>query len=208
MSIYDNGFIGLSAKQKMLKRSFDLCFSVLGLLVTWWIVCFAWLAASLDTKSNGFFIQARVGRDGRIFQVVKIKTMRPRLGTTTTVTQRGDPRITRLGAFLRKSKIDELPQLWNVLRGDMSFVGPRPDVPGYADHLRGPERALLCVRPGITSPATIFYRNEEALLAEQPNPEEYNRSVIWPNKVRMNLEYIANWSLKWDVQLILKTVFE
>lgn len=198
---------GLKPAQAAFKRVFDLVFALLGLALAWWLIVIAWLAASVDTRSNGFFIQKRVGRNGKIFRVVKIKTMRPVEAFDTTVTRRGDPRITALGAFFRKTKIDELPQLWNVLLGDMSFVGPRPDVPGFADALQGEERAMLSIRPGITGPATLKYRNEEELLAEQENPELFNREVIWPDKVKINLEYIRGWSLRRDIQLILETVF-
>jgi len=198
---------GLGTVQAFQKRAFDLVFAVLGLLAAWWLILLAWIAASIDTRSNGFFIQKRVGRHGKIFRVVKMKTMRPVASFETTVTRRGDPRITPLGAFFRRTKIDELPQLWNVLLGDMSFVGPRPDVPGFADKLQGEERAMLAIRPGITGPATLKYRNEEELLAGQHDPEAYNRDVIWPDKVRINLEYIRDWSLRRDIQYILETVF-
>jgi len=197
----------LSRRQACLKRGFDVVTAVAGLVLTWWLILCAWALASLDTRTNGFFIQQRVGQHGRLFQVIKIKTMRPDGNQTTTVTRRGDPRITPLGALFRKVKIDELPQLWNVLIGDMSFVGPRPDVPGFADMLEGDERAILSIRPGITGPATLKYRNEEELLAAQDDPETYNREVIWPDKVRINLEYIRNWSLIRDLKYILQTVF-
>jgi len=147
-----------------------------------------------------------VGKDGRLFTVVKLKTMRPTRAPGTTITQSHDPRITPLGRFFRKTKLDELSQLWNVLKGDMSFVGPRPDVPGYADRLEGEERLLLSVRPGITGPATLAYRDEEAILAAQPGPERYNDEVIYPDKVRINLEYIRNWSLMGDLRYIWQTV--
>ena len=197
----------LSLQQTLAKRSFDLVFSFFGLSITWWLILLAWLVSSFDTRSNGFFIQKRVGRDGKIFRVVKIKTMRPIDEFTTTVTRRGDPRITPLGAFFRRTKIDELPQLWNVLLGDMSFIGPRPDVPGFADTLQGEAREILSLRPGITGPATLKYRNEEEILLEQTDPESYNRQVIWPDKVAINLEYMRNWSLRRDIQFILETVF-
>ncbi|GAA3893272.1 sugar transferase [Halomonas cibimaris] len=197
----------LSAGQAAAKRCFDFVVAFSGLIVTWWLILLAWLAATIDTRSNGFFIQKRVGKNGKIFRVVKIKTMRPVAAFDTTVTRRGDPRITPLGAFFRRTKIDELPQLWNVLLGEMSFVGPRPDVPGYADKLKGEERAMLSIRPGITGPATLKYRNEEELLAAQNDPEAYNREVIWPDKVQVNLEYIRNWSLRRDIRYILNTVF-
>jgi len=134
--------------------------------------------------------------------------MRPTKQPGTTVTKRGDPRITRLGAFFRRTKIDELPQLWNVLIGQMSFVGPRPDVPGFADKLTGNEREVLKLRPGITGPATLKYRNEEELLAAQSDPEKYNREVIFPDKVRINLDYMRNWSLRKDISYIWQTVFK
>ncbi|KXJ43828.1 sugar transferase [Marinobacter sp. C18] len=190
-----------------MKRVFDLVFALLGLTLVWWLIVIAWLAATIDTRSNGFFIQKRVGRNGSTFRVVKIKTMRPVASFDTTVTSRVDPRITPLGAFFRRTKIDELPQLWNVFVGDMSFVGPRPDVPGFADQLQGEERAMLSIRPGITGPATLKYRDEEEILAAQANPEAYNRDVIWPDKVRINLDYIRDWSLRLDVQYIFQTVF-
>jgi lipopolysaccharide/colanic/teichoic acid biosynthesis glycosyltransferase len=198
---------GLSIGQAAIKRSFDFTVALFGLLVTWWLVLLAWIAASIDTRSNGFFIQRRVGRNGKTFRVIKIKTMRPVAEFDTTVTRRGDPRITPLGAFFRRTKIDELPQLWNVLLGQMSFVGPRPDVPGFADTLLGEERAMLSIRPGITGPATLKYRNEEELLAAQDDPEAYNRDVIWPDKVQINLEYIREWSLWNDCCYIFRTVF-
>jgi lipopolysaccharide/colanic/teichoic acid biosynthesis glycosyltransferase len=198
---------GLSTGQAVIKRSFDFMVALFGLLVTWWLILLAWVAASIDTRSNGFFIQKRVGRNGEIFRVVKIKTMHPVAAFDTTVTRRGDPRITPLGAFFRRTKIDELPQLWNVLFGDMSFVGPRPDVPGFADKLQGEERVMLSIRPGITGPATLKYRNEEELLAAQDDPEAYNRDVIWPDKVRTNLQYTQEWSLWNDCCCIFRTIF-
>ncbi len=198
--------LGLSFSQALLKRSFDFAGAAMGLLLTGWLILPAWFLAFLDTRSNGFFIQQRVGQHGRLFRVIKIKTMRPNGKLTTTVTQRGDPRITPLGAFFRKAKIDELPQLWNVLAGDMSFVGPRPDVPGFADRLVGEDRAMLSIRPGITGPATLKYRNEEELLSAQGNPEAYNRDVIWPDKVRINCEYIRNWRFVDDLKYIRQTL--
>lgn len=198
--------LGLSLRQAALKRSFDLFVALVGVSATWWLILLAWLAASIDTRSNGMFIQKRVGRRGKVFKVMKIKTMRPIAAFDTTVTRLGDPRITRLGTFFRRTKIDELPQLINVLKGDMSFVGPRPDVPGYADMLEGDDRIVLSVRPGITGPATLKYRNEEELLAKQDDPESFNREVVWPDKVRINREYVENWSFWRDVVYIWRTV--
>jgi lipopolysaccharide/colanic/teichoic acid biosynthesis glycosyltransferase len=192
---------------KPLKRTFDIIFSFLGLLLTWWIILAAWLIASIETRSNGFFFQKRVGKDGKLFNVVKIKTMRNNSESGGTITTSDDARITRSGSFFRKTKVDELPQLWNVLVGDMSFVGPRPDVEGYADKLEGEDRIILSVRPGITGPASLKYRNEEQILSEKEDPKKYNDEIIWPDKVRINVEYIKNWSLKKDIGYIIKTIF-
>lgn len=188
------------------KRTFDLLFATLGLLLTWWLILAGWAAASIDTQQNGFFIQERVGRGGKVFRVVKLRTMRSITGLNTTVTQAGDARITRIGRLLRKFKIDELPQLWNVLKGDMSFVGPRPDVPGFADRLAGSDRDILSLRPGITGPATLKYRHEEEMLANVEDPETYNREVIWPDKVRINREYLRKWRFRNDLKYIWWTI--
>ncbi len=196
----------LTNAQAFQKRLFDVLLAAIGLLLGFLLIGLSWIGASIDIRGNGFFIQRRVGKDGKIFTVVKIKTMRPNKKVTTTVTQSGDPRITPLGRFYRKTKIDELPQLWNVLLGDMSFVGPRPDVPGFADRLEGKDRAMLSIRPGITGPATLKYRNEEELLSAQGNPEAYNRDVIWPDKVRINCEYIRNWRFVDDLKYIRQTL--
>lgn len=190
----------------LLKRGFDLFFSALGLLLAAPLIMAGWLAATIETRRNGFFTQERVGRHGRRFRIVKLRTMRDDLDGLGTVTAADDPRITRSGAFLRRSKIDELPQLWNVLIGDMSFVGPRPDVPGYADQLEGEDRIILSVRPGITGPATVKYRNEEDILSRQADAQRYNREVIWPDKVRLNKEYIRRRSLLGDLHLLYRTV--
>jgi lipopolysaccharide/colanic/teichoic acid biosynthesis glycosyltransferase len=123
------------------------------------------------------------------------------------VTTSNDPRITAIGRFFRRTKIDELPQLINVLFGQMGFVGPRPDVPGFADELCGADRIILTVRPGITGPATLRFRNEEEELAAQPDPERFNREVIFVEKVRLNREYVENFSLLKDVRYILLTLF-
>ena len=186
------------------KRFFDIVLSLVGILLTWWIMLAAWLVASVETRSNGLFRQRRIGREGRAFWVWKIKTMRDAEGSTVTI--RGDSRITRSGAWFRKTKVDELPQLFNVLMGSMSFVGPRPDVPGFADILEGEDRIILTVRPGITGPASLKYRDEEMLLSRQHDPERYNREVIWPDKVAINRDYIKHWSLKNDIIYIIKTI--
>jgi len=188
------------------KRTFDIFFATFGLLILWWLILISWVCASFETRSNGFFTQKRVGLNGRMFSIIKIKTMRPISNIETTVTKNDDPRITVLGAFFRKTKIDELPQLWNILSGDMSFVGPRPDVRGFADQLKGIERSILFIRPGLTGPASLKYHDEEKLLAKQDDPETYNKNIIWPDKVRINMNYICNWSLKTDIYYIFKTI--
>jgi lipopolysaccharide/colanic/teichoic acid biosynthesis glycosyltransferase len=199
--------LGLSVGQRFLKRSLDIVVSALGLLALGWLILLAWIAATIDTGMNGFFTQTRVGRYGRTFKVIKLRTMKPMATVTTTVTTTGDPRITKLGAFWRKTKIDELPQLINVLLGQMSLVGPRPDVPGYADKLEGPDRIVLTIRPGITGPASLKYRNEEEILAKQADPERYNREVIFTDKVRINRDYIENYSILNDFKYIWQTAF-
>lgn len=198
---------GLSRTQAALKRGFDILASGGGLLFTFWLIIPSWLAATWDTGANGFFIQERVGRHGRRFKVIKLRTMRVDSSLTTTVTTAGDVRVTPLGRFFRRTKLDELPQLINVFKGDMSFVGPRPDVPGYADALVGEDRLVLAVRPGITGPATLKYRNEEELLAGAEDPERYNDEVIYPDKVRLNREYVQNWSFWGDLRYIWQTIF-
>lgn len=155
--------------------------------------------------SPAFFTQKRVGRNGKLFTMYKFRSMTVNhSGSSVSVV--GESRITPLGAKLRKYKIDELPELWNVLIGDMSFVGPRPDVPGYADALTGEDREVLKLRPGITGPASLKYRNEEELLALQSDPVKYNDEVIFPDKVRINRYYLHNYSFWKDIQMIFCTV--
>ena len=198
---------GLSRKDRFLKRLFDLVISVPGLLACMPLIALSWLAATIDTRANGFYVQRRIGRHGRPFPLFKIRSMRVNSSISTTVTTGKDSRITRVGGFLRKTKMDELPQLANVVLGHMSLVGPRPDVAGFADKLEGNDREVLELRPGITGPAAIAFRNEEDLLAAQADPERYNREVIWPEKVRINRDYLATWSLLRDVEIIFKTIF-
>ena len=196
----------LTFREKFIKRAFDIVVSLFGLLFCWWIIFLAWVIASFETKSNGFFVQKRVGKDGKLFFVFKIKSMKKVAGVDTTITSVNDVRITKSGMFFRRTKIDELPQLFNVLVGDMSFVGPRPDVEGYADKLKGGDRVILSIRPGITGPASIKYKDEEEILAKQKNPTWYNDNVIWPDKVKINKEYIKNYSFKKDIKYILQTI--
>lgn len=198
---------GLSAFDAALKRSFDFLFALLGLVVLGWLILAAYIIATIDTRQNGFFIQERVGRYGKLFKVIKIRTMRDDPRIQTSVTRSGDPRITSVGAFFRKTKIDELPQLFNVLIGKMSFVGPRPDVPGFADFLTGADKIILTVRPGITGPATLQFRHEEDILAQQSDPEHYNLAVIYPEKVRLNRDYVEDYGFLKDIRYIWYTIF-
>lgn len=188
------------------KRIFDFTAALAGLLLTGPLLAATAVAVKAETPDAPvLFRQRRVGRCGRIFTLVKFRTMRADCGGST-VSIAGDSRITPLGAFLRRHKIDELPELWNVLKGDMSFVGPRPDVEGYADRLHGDDRRILELRPGITGPATLKYRREEEILAAQPDPQRYNDEVIWPDKVRINLEYLESRTFAGDLKIILQTL--
>lgn len=151
------------------------------------------------------FKQKRIGQYGRLFTMYKFRSMTV-THSGSSVSVKGESRITPLGAILRRYKIDELPELWNVLIGDMSLVGPRPDVPGYADKLEGENRRILLLKPGITGPASLKYRNEEELLAKHNDPQKYNDEVLFPDKVRINLEYLDNWSFGYDIKIIVYTV--
>lgn len=188
------------------KRLADICVSCVGLLLLGPFILLCICAATLDTRRVGLFVQKRIGRRGEPFRLLKVRTMRDSQGCTTSITTALDLRVTRLGRLLRKWKIDELPQLWNVLVGDMSLVGPRPDVPGYMDKLEGEERLILELRPGITGPASLRYANEETLLAAQHDPEQYNDAVIFPDKVRINLEYYYRCSPWLDLRIVLITL--
>ncbi len=190
----------------MLKEIFDRFAAIAGLIILWPVM--AVVAVLIAVRMPGgpvIFRQQRVGRGGRLFTLVKFRTMTTgHSGSTVSVA--GESRITPLGAVLRRLKLDELPELWNVARGDMSFVGPRPDVPGYADMLTGDDRRVLQLKPGITGPATLKYRNEEQLLAMCDNPREYNDRVIFPDKVRINLEYLDSRSFVGDIRIIMQTL--
>lgn len=178
----------------------------IGLIVLSPILLITWFLIHIKMPDGpAIFQQKRVGKNGKLFTMYKFRTMSAHHGGSS-VSVAGESRITPLGAKLRKYKIDELPELWNVLIGDMSFVGPRPDVPGYADQLQGEEREILQLRPGITGPASLKYRNEEELLAGQTNPQEYNDKVIYPDKVRINLYYLRHFSFAMDIKMIVATV--
>ena len=189
-----------------IKFIFDRVAAALGLLFLWPVL--AVVALLVRVKMPGgpvLFKQARVGKDGKLFTMVKFRSMTVGHGGSS-VSVAGEKRITPFGAKLRRYKLDEIPELWNVLIGDMSFVGPRPDVPGYADMLQGEDREVLRLRPGITGPATLKYRNEEELLAGVDDPQRYNDEVIFPDKVRINRYYLHHYSFWTDLRMIFATL--
>lgn len=193
--------------QRAIKRIFDVMIAILLLLLTWPILLIAMLIARIDCKASGLFSQRRIGRHGKPFTIYKIRTMRANDASKEGyVTASNDVRITQSGSFFRKSKIDELPQLWNIIIGEMSFIGPRPDMPGYADMLEGKDRDVLKLRPGITGPATLKYRNEEDILAAQDDPQTYNDTVLWPDKVAINHAYLDNYSFFEDLRILWRTI--
>lgn len=188
------------------KWCFDRIVALIGLIVLFLPLLAIAIFIKIDSKGPAFFFQKRIGKNAKPFQICKFRTMYDQ-AEGDTITTANDPRVTHIGRWLRHSKVDCLTELVNVFIGQMSFVGPRPDVPGYADQLRGEDRRILQLRPGITGPASLKYRNEEELLAQQVDPKAYNDNVIWPDKVKINLDYLENWSFLGDIKLILKTVF-
>lgn len=188
------------------KYLFDRIMALVGLIVLSPVLFVVWILIRVKMPDGpAVFTQKRVGKDGKLFTMYKFRSMSAH-HSGSTVSVAGESRITPLGAKLRRYKLDELPELWNVLIGDMSFVGPRPDVPGYADKLEGDDRRVLQLRPGITGPASLKYRDEEVLLASQANPQEYNDNVIYPDKVRINLYYLDHYSFLADIKMISATV--
>lgn len=190
----------------ILKFLFDRIVSFIGFLFLWPI--FVIVAILVKIKMPGgpvFFTQKRVGKDACLFTIYKFRSMTiGHCGSNVSVA--GESRITPFGAKIRKYKLDELPELWNIVKGDMSFVGPRPDVPGYADTLVGVEREVLKLRPGITGPASLKYRNEEEMLMTVEDPQKYNDEVIFPDKVRINRYYLHHYSFWIDIKIIIATV--
>ena len=189
----------------ILKWLFDRTMALIGLLFLWPVLLVVAILIKCQMPGPVLFVQPRVGKDGKLFNCHKFRSMTVGHGGSS-VSVAGEARITPLGAKLRKCKLDELPELWDVFIGAMSFVGPRPDVPGYADKLQGEDRIVLTLRPGITGPATLKYRNEEELLATVKDPIRYNDEVIYPNKVRINRYYAENYSFIKDIQMIFCTV--
>ena len=213
----------------ILKFVFDKVVSLVGLIVLSPVLLIVALLIKWKMPGPILFCQQRVGRYGRIFTVYKFRTMTvkaeasvaSRNSEATSIASQEQSRITPLGEKLRRYKLDELPELWNVLKGDMSFVGPRPDVPGYADQLQGEDREVLLLRPGITGPASLKYRNEEDILEAVDEAlqkgrsglpmgittvQEYNDNVIYPDKVRLNRYYLHHYSFIKDIQMIVCTV--
>ena len=189
-----------------LKFFFDRVVSFFGLAILWPLLIIIVILVRIKMPGGpAFFVQKRVGKEGRLFKMFKFRTMIENHGGSS-VSVAGESRITPFGAKLRKFKLDELPELWNVLKGDMSFVGPRPDVPGYADMLVGEDREVLKLRPGITGPASLKYRNEEEILATVDDPQKYNDEVIYPDKVRINRYYLHHYSFWTDIKMIFATV--
>ena len=189
----------------ILKWIFDRVTALIGLLFIWPVLVVVAILIKIKMPGTVLFVQQRVGKDGKLFNCHKFRSMTVGHGGSS-VSVAGEARITPLGAKLRHYKLDELPELWDVFIGNMSFVGPRPDVPGYADKLQGEDRIVLSLRPGITGPATLKYRNEEDLLVGVENPQKYNDEVIYPDKVRINRYYAEHYSFIKDIQMIFCTV--
>lgn len=182
-----------------LKRFFDVLFSVLALIFLFWILFLVWFIAVIDTRTNGIFIQERIGQYGKRFRIYKFRTIQK-------IHDPGEFQISRMGSMLRNFKLDELPQLFNVLKGEMSIVGPRPDISGYYDLLQDEHRKILELKPGLTSLASLKYYNEDQLLEKQSSPLVYNDQVLFPDKVKMNLKYYYHQSFCGDLKIIAKTI--
>ena len=193
----------MTSNQQRLKRLFDVLLALLLLFPVLLLLLLLLPVCAFETRTNGLYKQIRIGRYGKPFVMYKLRTLKQephQLG-------RLNASATKSGKWIRARKLDELPQLCHVLTGDMSFVGPRPDVPGFADKLTGDDRLILTVKPGITGPATLKYRDEEQVLAFQDDPETYNRTIIWPDKVKINKNYVQNWSFYVDLSCLLKSLF-
>jgi lipopolysaccharide/colanic/teichoic acid biosynthesis glycosyltransferase len=189
----------------IIKRIFDISASLFGLIFFSPLLLVLSLLIKVKMPGPIFFRQQRVGRDAQLFRMVKFRTMKVN-HRGSTISVKGESRITPLGATMRKYKLDELPELWNILIGDMSFVGPRPDVPGYADQLKGADRLLLSIKPGLTGAASMRFSNEEELLANQDDPISFNDQILYPEKVRINNEYVKNQNFFLDLKIIIYTI--
>jgi lipopolysaccharide/colanic/teichoic acid biosynthesis glycosyltransferase len=190
-----------------MKRLFDITASLIGLIVLFPVFIIVSVLVKIFSEGPVFFVQKRIGKNGKVFQMIKFRSMAVIQSSDSTISVKGDMRVTKIGAFLRKYKIDELPELFNVLKGEMSIVGPRPDVSGYADKLEEEYVLILELRPGITGPASLKYANEEEILALQEDPVKYNDEIIYPDKVKLNLDYYYNNNLWIDIKIIFATIF-
>lgn len=188
----------------LVKRIFDFVLALVAIILVGWIIVLGWIISCITTGENGFFLQKRVGQNGRIFKIIKLRTMRSTVPENPVFHY--PTKLSSTGRFFRKSKIDELPQLFNVLVGQMSFVGPRPDVEGFADRLEGEERKILLLKPGITGPASLKYADEEKILMQQQDPVKYNSEVIYPDKVNINLWYFYHRSFIYDMNILFQTL--
>lgn len=186
----------LSSAHKIYKRALDFSLSLVLILFLWWILLIGLILSAISTRSSGIFKQIRIGQFGKPFTIYKLNTFDAETN-----------RPTQMGRLLRKFKVDELPQLFQVLIGKMSLVGPRPDIPGYADKLEGQDLDILSLKPGLTGPASIVFRNEEQLLESKTNPLEYNDNFIWPRKVRLNRAYLEKYNYCTDIYLLWRTLF-
>tara|TARA_R110002049_G_scaffold275305_2_gene453338 strand:+ start:327 stop:917 length:591 start_codon:yes stop_codon:yes gene_type:complete len=191
----------ITKTQLQVKRIFDVVLVILFLPILVIPIFILIIIATIDSKKFGLFSQNRVGQHGKLFKIYKIRTLNDGLHQLGHL----DRSASSVGKYLRRTKLNELPQLFNVLIGDMSFVGPRPDIQGFADKLKGEDRIILKVKPGITGPATLKYRNEERVLERQKDAEHYNRTIIWVDKVKINKNYVQNYSFYLDLTLILKS---
>jgi lipopolysaccharide/colanic/teichoic acid biosynthesis glycosyltransferase len=192
----------ITESQLFIKRCFDVLLVLFLLPILSIPIVLLIAICSADTKKWGVFSQKRVGQHARLFTIYKLRTLKGGEHQLGHLEQSATP----IGNYLRRTKLDELPQLYNVLIGDMSFVGPRPDLVGFADELVGEDRIILKVKPGITGPATLKYKNEELLLERQKDPEHYNRTIIWVDKVKINKKYVENYSFYLDLVFILKSL--
>lgn len=193
----------------MIKRAFDLFFSVSGIVILSPLLIMFSLIIKLSSEGEVFFKQERVGRDGKRFKIYKFRTMvKDAESKGKKITVGKDKRITKIGHFLRKYKLDELPQLINIIKGDMSFVGPRPEVPEYVEYYTEKQKEILKVKPGITDYASIYFSNESELLGEVNNPDEFYIKHILPYKIKLNQKYINNINIIHDLKLIFMTILK
>ncbi|GLB50833.1 sugar transferase [Neptunitalea lumnitzerae] len=185
----------MSSLDKIKKRLFDIVVSLLAIIILLIPILFLIIIATFDTTKFGLFFQERIGKGGKVFYIFKIRTLK-----------NTGAKPSNFGSFLRGWKLDELPQFFNVFLSQMSVVGPRPDLVGFADELKGGDKMVLNVKPGLTSRASLKYFNEEEILKRQKNPVFYNESVIWPDKVKLNRLYVQNWTFKEDLKILLDTL--